>query len=279
MYKHAKGRGFKKYAKGNPQSLLSHAALYYSGDATAQPKKKRRRRFKRRASTTEANKVLIRRRVNGQFVTEALASSARETGEQGQGQQQGAATPPKCEVAQEAGEQKVWYFAYGSNLDRNQMRLRCGSARFLCVAKLDNHRLAFTHRSIYRKCGTADALPSKGHEVWGVVYQIHEADVRALDKREGFDANRSPALNAYTRAECRVYRDGKEHLPMKVQTYFVAKPGELAPNAAYRDLIVNGARFWKLPAWYIKQIEGILVTKWSPKNVSGWRKWIFRLRW
>ena len=58
------------------------------------------------------------------------------------------------------------YFAYGSNLHWPQMKERCPSARFHCVAKLKDHRLAFTRKSISRDCGVADVVPEQGHDVW-----------------------------------------------------------------------------------------------------------------
>jgi len=39
------------------------------------------------------------------------------------------------------------YFAYGSNMDWAQMRSRCRTARFVCVEKLKDHRLAFTRKA------------------------------------------------------------------------------------------------------------------------------------
>jgi len=53
------------------------------------------------------------------------------------------------------------YFAYGSNLDFAQMRDRCPSALFVAIAKLPDHRLAFTRKSIKRACGVADAVPEE----------------------------------------------------------------------------------------------------------------------
>ena len=75
-------------------------------------------------------------------------------------------------------------FAYGSNMDCEQMRERCPSTRFVCVAKLPNHRLAFTRKSTRRNCGVADAVKAEGNEVWGVVYEIDDIDLPKLDSLE-----------------------------------------------------------------------------------------------
>ncbi|MGH8771678.1 MAG: gamma-glutamylcyclotransferase family protein [Pyrinomonadaceae bacterium] len=153
------------------------------------------------------------------------------------------------------------YFAYGSNLDRTQMLERCVSAKFVCIAKADGFRLAFTHRSRNRNCGAADMVLFKDNEVWGVVYQIDATDVELLDKSEGYRPKRDPEKNSYGRVELHVYGDGDENHPLAVSTYVVVPTKRLDPNPRpsieYKKLIVDGARHWRLPEHYIKQLEAI----------------------
>jgi hypothetical protein len=63
----------------------------------------------------------------------------------------------------------MFYFAYGSNMNWTQMRGRCPSARYVAIAVLRNHTLAFTRKSVKRGCGVADAVWSERQEMWGVV--------------------------------------------------------------------------------------------------------------
>ena len=94
---------------------------------------------------------------------------------------------------------QMLYFAYGSNMDLRQMRRRCPSYRFVSIAKLEDHKLAFTRRSPRRRCGVADVIPSPGEEVWGVLYNIKtRRDVLALDRAEGYKAGRK-RVNGYDR--------------------------------------------------------------------------------
>ena len=151
------------------------------------------------------------------------------------------------------------YFAYGSNLDFAQMRGRCPSARFVCVANLPNHRLDFRRKSTTRGCGVADIVAQPGQEVWGVVYEIAEIDFGRLDTSEGYRPGRDRSANAYVREERHVFRDGDEDEPILVWTY-VANPqaNPPRPNAEYKALIVGGARHWHLPQQYqetLAQIE------------------------
>ncbi|MGH7774506.1 MAG: gamma-glutamylcyclotransferase family protein [Candidatus Binatia bacterium] len=150
------------------------------------------------------------------------------------------------------------YFAYGSNMNWPQMKGRCPSAEFVSVARLKDHRLAFTRKSDRRGCGSADAVREQGHDVWGVVYQIEEREIGRLDEVEDFVPGR--AGNGYTRQQCYVYADGNEERPFFVSLYFAEKQkNPPLPSADYKRLIVEGARHWHLPQWYIEKLEQIRV--------------------
>lgn len=140
------------------------------------------------------------------------------------------------------------YFAYGSNMDWGQMRKRCPSASFVCVAKLKDHRLAFTRCSPTRKCGVADAIPAVGQCVWGVVYEIADTEIAKLDQCENYQAGRKREENSYVREKREVYRNGDENYPVAVQVYFaIPQPNRPRPSREYLQLIVGGAKFWRLP--------------------------------
>ncbi|MDW8470210.1 MAG: gamma-glutamylcyclotransferase [Burkholderiales bacterium] len=97
-----------------------------------------------------------------------------------------------------------------------------------------------------------------GRSVWGVVYQVSELDLEALDEAEGFRPGR--ASNSYWRRECVVYLGGDEGRPLTVQTYFAERePNPPLPSQAYKALILRGARFWRLPDAYIRELEAIPV--------------------
>jgi hypothetical protein len=153
----------------------------------------------------------------------------------------------------------VLYFAYGSNMDWAQMKERCSSARFVGIAVLPDHRLAFTRRSLTRGCGVADAVPERDRNLWGVVYDVSDLDVGRLDKREGYQPGREK--NSYSRRECMVFVNGNQEESMPASTYFAdPQPNPPLPNQSYKDLILSGARYWRLPAKYIEELERIQVT-------------------
>jgi gamma-glutamylcyclotransferase (GGCT)/AIG2-like uncharacterized protein YtfP len=140
-------------------------------------------------------------------------------------------------------------------MDWDQIRERCPSARFLGIAVLLDHQLAFSRysSSSTRKCGVADAVENEGSNVWGVVYDIDEKDIGNLDKKEGFQPGRK--ANSYQREQRHVYLDGHRNKPLTVEIYFaIPQPGVHLPNQKYKDLILSGANYWHLPEEYIRDI-------------------------
>jgi gamma-glutamylcyclotransferase (GGCT)/AIG2-like uncharacterized protein YtfP len=154
------------------------------------------------------------------------------------------------------GGNQVHYFAYGSNLNLDQMRERCSAAEFLCRARLNDYRLVFPRKSIRRRCGVAGIVPLPGQAVWGVVYNLPDCDLSHLDAQEGYNANRSRAENAYMRVQVIVEQEGDDSVPLPVQTYIaVPQSNPPLPNRDYMQLIIGGAKFWSLPPEYIVTLE------------------------
>ena len=70
----------------------------------------------------------------------------------------------------------LYYFAYGSNLHRLQMKKRCPNCRFIKKIILHNYKLTF--RSKY---GAADIEKKLGKKVYGALYIISKKNERKLD--------------------------------------------------------------------------------------------------
>lgn len=70
------------------------------------------------------------------------------------------------------------YFAYGSNMNLDQMAARCPSAQPLTEAWLDDWRLQFR--------GVADIEEHKGESVPGALWRITPDCLRSLDRYEGW---------------------------------------------------------------------------------------------
>ena len=142
------------------------------------------------------------------------------------------------------------YFAYGSNMSSEELRDWCPSAEFAAIARLPNYRLDFTRHSRRRRGGVADVAPSSGDEVWGVVYDIPSDELAALDRKEGV------AKDAYRRLHVYVTEPSGQRVRALTYTVVHKVPAEL-PSERYLDLILKGAREWKLPAEYVRKLEQI----------------------
>jgi cation transport regulator ChaC len=150
----------------------------------------------------------------------------------------------------------VLYFAYGSNMSRKQMHERCPAHEHLGIAVLPDHALCFPRTSPVRNCGVAGLIAKPGEEVWGVIYRLNDADLAALDRREGHDPAKSHDENRYNRKAVRVLMGGKA---LDCFTYVARpEPGTHVPSAAYLATIIIGAEENGLPARYVEALK--LVT-------------------
>jgi gamma-glutamylcyclotransferase len=144
----------------------------------------------------------------------------------------------------------VYYFAYGSNMNWQQMQRRCPSSRFVHVARLPDYRFGITRHSRLRNCGTANIYPVSGDEVWGIIYEVSDADLTVLDSFE--DGYRREILSFHP------VKDGTQ--PLDALVYMADIDQNVPrPNPEYRRLIVEGAKHWQLPESYVALLEVIQV--------------------
>jgi len=151
------------------------------------------------------------------------------------------------------------YFAYGSNLHRDQMRLtgpsnglvsgeytnRCPDSEPVAPFVLHGHRLAFVGAATRRwgPGGVATVIPAPGKCVHGALYRISESDEQALDKLE--HANLAdPAQGNYYRDESLITYEGETVL-VYIATARLA--GEYPPSERYLATIRKGYEQWGLP--------------------------------
>jgi gamma-glutamylcyclotransferase len=155
------------------------------------------------------------------------------------------------------------YFAYGSNVALDVMMSRCHGCRDLGVAELRDHRLAFTRRSVRSGTGVADVVPADGMSVWGALYEVSEADLAILDRKEGEGW-------AYRRVSMpvRVREDGSEHDAF-VYTVIDKEPTEVPPSDEYLSGVVRAARRRELPEEYVREIESIRERAADDRGVDG----------
>lgn len=141
------------------------------------------------------------------------------------------------------------YFAYGSNMERFQLKRLCPKAKFVAAAVLADYELTFSGNSPMWGGGIADIRERPGKSVEGVVWEISEVERTALDEYEGY-----PTL--YLHKDIRVRnRAGKV---ITAFAYIMANPGrEMAPSKRYKQLLISGAEEHGLSDEYIELLESI----------------------
>ena len=133
------------------------------------------------------------------------------------------------------------------------MGVLCPSSTCLGSACLDEHRLAFTRRSVRSGTGVADVLSAPDHQVWGVLYELSNEDFDALDRKEGHGW-------AYTREQKHVglVADGSKREAL-LYTVLVKEPNEVPPSREYLNCLIAAARRHAFPPDYVSKLEAIVL--------------------
>ena len=141
-----------------------------------------------------------------------------------------------------------YYFAYGSNLDVEQMKIRCPDSELVGESVLNGYKLAFTAESKMWGGGVADIVVNNGSEVWGVLYKVSDNDLTNLDRYEGV-----PDL--YNRIN--VVVAAKNGTKFEAVSYGIVDKQEFVqPSTAYLSIILKAAKKFKFPNRCVKFIEG-----------------------
>jgi gamma-glutamylcyclotransferase (GGCT)/AIG2-like uncharacterized protein YtfP len=124
------------------------------------------------------------------------------------------------------------YFAYGSNMNKQQMKSRCPNARPIGAMKLDDYVLVFR--------GVADIVPSPGDKVSGAVWRLTDACEAALDRYEGFRPN-DPADGMYRKETIALepFNAGGE-IHTELMFYVMNSTGIMPPSHSYFAGIRDG---------------------------------------
>ncbi len=141
--------------------------------------------------------------------------------------------------------EKVFYFAYGSNMNHEQMNKRCPSSKFIKPAYLDNYKFIYDGKSKgWDNKAVANVVASQGCQVWGGLFEINEDNLAALDCYEGY-----PKI--YNKKTVEVQdTDGNKY---KALVYFRIDEKLGIPFERYQRKVKEGAKDCGLPIDYIKK--------------------------
>ena len=137
------------------------------------------------------------------------------------------------------------YFAYGSILCVTQMGRRCPGAVYPVRARLDGHDWLINER------GVATVEPFDGSQVHGVLWQVTDFDLAALDRAEGVPVR-------YRRDRLTVHTvDG----PTSAWVYIDHRVEPGPPRPGYLERILAGAAHHELPHRWIE-----FLRRWDPMH-------------
>ncbi len=124
----------------------------------------------------------------------------------------------------------MYYFAYGSNLHKEQMMSRCPDALPVARVKLNGYQLTFNR--------VADIVEEGQAVTWGAIYTVSPEDIKNLDRYEGYP-------NLYDKIPVVVEDDkGRTY---QAFAYVLTIKGDKEPSDGYYAIIKEGYRDWKIP--------------------------------
>lgn len=153
----------------------------------------------------------------------------------------------------DTGATSLWYFGYGSNVDRDtflgRRRMRPLAAR---AAALDDWALHFDLPVGRGERGVANLRREPGARTWGVCWQITRAQAGHLDRTEGVPHG------AYRRQAVQV--ETREGARLAAFTYCSERGvAGRKPSRRYLGLLLTGAREHGLPDEWIAYLRGLAL--------------------
>ena len=131
------------------------------------------------------------------------------------------------------------YFAYGSNINEEQMAQRCPQALFQGKATLPDYRYMINQR------GVATVVPHPGSTVTGILWTLTPEDENTMDRYEGVPVY-------YTRHFLDVVQDNTVRTAL---VYLAEETRTGSPRPGYQTKIVEKAREQGFDPAYVKELE------------------------
>jgi hypothetical protein len=127
---------------------------------------------------------------------------------------------------------KLFYFAYGSNMDIAKFESKYKTAKALRLAYLPDHQLFFDKFSKKDNSEVADVRTQKGSKVFGILYKIDASEIQSLDDQEG----------GYLRVQSKIY-DANNNVYKAFYYSVIDKSSEqVLPSLSYIRMITIGLK-------------------------------------
>ena len=147
------------------------------------------------------------------------------------------------------------YFAYGSNMDEEQMRHRCPDGATVGTARLPGYRFIINSR------GAATVVPDGSSVVHGVLWRITAECEASLDHYEGAE------WGTYTKETLGVEAEDGQAIEALVYVAGDSEPGE--GSSGYMEGIAAAAVRHDLPAAYIEELGSWIRGRRTPLSQGG----------
>ena len=139
------------------------------------------------------------------------------------------------------------YFAYGSNMNEDQMNTRCPKSKALAIGTLSKHKFLINSR------GVATVIPDENHSVFGVIWLLSPGDEISLDYYEGVKEK------VYYKKSIRV-RVLNDQFPALI--YIANDVVSGVPRQGYLEKVIEGAQTFNANQEWVQELRN-----WSPDSI------------
>jgi len=155
-----------------------------------------------------------------------------------------------------------YYFAYGSNLNKKQMSVRCSTAEFIGAAELTGFKLVFR--------GVLDIEHAHANsKVSGAIFKVKSRDIYNLDQYEGYP-------HFYTKETVITKIRNKN---VKLFYYLMVNQTDVKPPSKfYYDSCAEGYKDWGLDIRRLQQSRYNSRQEQNTKVVDCGAKWNIKTR-
>lgn len=158
----------------------------------------------------------------------------------------------KKKLTKEQLQQKVLYFAYGSNMHQPRLEQRVGDVKLIATYELHNHKLTFDAGS---QCSYANVKECEGETCEGVIFEMTYRQLLILDRYEGLYERRKVLyserrLHFYV---CDYYRYERRQPSLTMEYYALLMLGCTEHNLKKSYVIVERFKPDKFSLKYSKE--------------------------
>ncbi len=138
------------------------------------------------------------------------------------------------------------YFAYGSNMNEDQMSARCPKSKALAIGSLSKHKFLINSR------GVATVVPNENHAVLGIIWLLSPGDEDSLDYYEGLKKK------LYYKKSI-IVRVLNDEFPALI--YMANNVVSGVPRQGYLETVIEGAQRFNASQEWVQELRS-----WSPDS-------------